>query len=180
MFDAQHAQRAAHNRCHAARACGAGQQLGPGEAVSESFEENFARFRIWHDAIAPLSLGVENIPTRASLGNRPILFVGNHTQFGMYDMPLLFMELYVHGYKLTGLAHPEHWKTPLGSFFEDCGAIKASPLAAYRALRRGSNVLLFPGASSPVMHERQLRLLQPLHSSIATSRTCTTPPPPSR
>lgn len=64
-----------------------------------------------------------------------------------YDLPLLFMEMYSQaGLLLTGLAHPQHWQSPLGPFFQQFGAVPASPMSAYRALSRGRNVLLFPGA----------------------------------
>ena len=34
---------------------------------------------------------------------RGCLFVGNHTQFGMYDLPFLMYELYLRGHKVR---HP--------------------------------------------------------------------------
>jgi hypothetical protein len=129
----------------AARAAGDPVNLG---LVHEGFERGFAHFRLWHDAISPLTLGLENIPLPGSLGGRPLLFIGNHTQFGLYDLPLYMMEMYGKGYQVTGLAHPQHWQTPLGPFFESFGAVRASPMAAFRALSKGKNVLLFPGATS--------------------------------
>lgn len=121
----------------------AGRALNIG-LVHDGFEAGFAQFGAWHDLIAPLTLGIDNLPEAS---DRPLLFIGNHTQFGMYDLPLLMMEMYSRGYQLTGLAHEGHWSSPMGPFFEQFGAIKASPMAAFRALRRGNNVLLFPGAS---------------------------------
>jgi hypothetical protein len=132
-----------HSPCTHAGPCADAVNIG---LVDERFEVGFAQFRPWHDALCPLTLGLHNVPPPGSLNGRPLLFVGNHTQFGMYDLPLLFMEMYSYGYQLTGLAHPNHWRTPLGPFFERFGAVKASPLAAYRSLRKGKNVLLFPGA----------------------------------
>jgi hypothetical protein len=58
------------------------------------------------------------------------------------------------GYQLAALAHPQHWQTPLGPFFESFGALKASPMAAYRALSKGQNVLLFPGGGREVVKRR--------------------------
>lgn len=69
---------------------------------------------------------------------------------GLYDLPMLVYELYVRGYKVRGLAHPGHWKTPLGPIFESLGAVQASPMAAYRLLRNSEAVLLFPGGSREV------------------------------
>lgn len=122
--------------------------------LDAGLETGFESFRAWRDIISPVLLGLENLPPPAlpaagAAAGRPLLFVGNHTQFGMYDMPLLFMEMYTRGYVLTGLADPDHWKTPLGPFFETFGAVKAGPMPAFRALRDGKNVLLFPGALRP-------------------------------
>lgn len=75
---------------------------------------------------------------------------GNHTVIGLYDLPLLVYELHVRGYNVRGLAHPGHWKTPLGPLFQSLGAVKASPMAAYRLLRNSEAVLLFPGGSREV------------------------------
>jgi hypothetical protein len=64
--------------------------------------------------------------------------------------PRQVSELYLRGIKLRGLAHPGHWKGPLGPFFESFGAVKASPLAAYKLLSAGEPVLLFPGGAREV------------------------------
>lgn len=40
-----------------------------------------------------------------------------------------------------------HWKGPLGPLFEQFGAVKASPMAAFRLLRNNEKVLLFPGGA---------------------------------
>ena len=74
---------------------------------------------------------------------------GNHTLIGLYDLPLLVHELYLRGYKVRGLAHPGHWATPLGPLFQSLGAVKASPMAAYR-LQDAEAVLLFPGGGREV------------------------------
>ena len=48
---------------------------------------------------------------------RGCLFVGNHTQFGMYDLPFLMYELYLRGHKVrrslrspapAPASHPSH------------------------------------------------------------------------
>lgn len=69
---------------------------------------------------------------------------------GLYDLPLLVHELYLRGYKVRGLAHPGHWKTPLGPLFQSLGAVKASPMAAYKLLQNAEAVLLFPGGGREV------------------------------
>ena len=52
--------------------------------------------------------------------------------------------------QLRGLAHPGHWKAPTGAFFEFFGAVKATPRSAYKLLKSGEAVLLFPGGGREV------------------------------
>ncbi len=52
--------------------------------------------------------------------------------------------------QVRGLAHPGHWLLPSGALFERFGAVKASPMAAYRLLQAGESVLLFPGGGREV------------------------------
>jgi 1-acyl-sn-glycerol-3-phosphate acyltransferase len=73
---------------------------------------------------------------------------------GFYDTPLLMYELYLRGYRVRGLAHPGHWNGPFGNFFESFGAVKASPLAAFRLLKSKEKVLLFPGGAREVVKRR--------------------------
>ena len=49
--------------------------------------------------IAPMVLGTENLPDPLAARARPLLFVGNHTRFGLYDLPFLVCELYLRGFK---------------------------------------------------------------------------------
>lgn len=114
----------------------------------------------WRELISPVVLGLEHLPDPlAEASQRPVLFVGNHQKMGLYDLPLLMYELYVRGYKVKGLAHPGHWSTPLGPFFERFGAVKAGPMAAYRLLRANEKVLLFPGGAKEV-NKRQAQEYQ--------------------
>ena len=60
--------------------------------------------------------------------------------------------------QVRGLAHPEHWQGPQGALFDRFGAVKASPLAAYKLLRQRESVLLFPGGGREV--RARLKALQ--------------------
>ena len=51
-----------------------------------------------------------------------------------------------------------HWNGPLGAFFESFGAVKASPMAAFRLLKNNEKVLLHGGGGA-VLHV-------PLHRGI--------------
>lgn len=52
-------------------------------------------------------------------GSRPLLFVGNHTLYGLYDLPFIMMELYLRGYKV---AAPSSRSRPL--VFYPCSSSK--------------------------------------------------------
>ena len=52
--------------------------------------------------MAPVVRGAENVPDGA-VKERGCLFVGNHTQFGLYDLPFLMYELYLRGHKVLHL-----------------------------------------------------------------------------
>ena len=54
--------------------------------------------------------------------------------------------------QVRGLAHRGHWQGPLGPVFERFGAVKASPLAAFRLLSQGEAVLLYPGGGKEASH----------------------------
>ena len=54
---------------------------------------------------------------------------------------------HTHTRRVRGLAHPGHWAGPFGKWFESFGAVKASPMAAFRLLRGREKVLLFPGGA---------------------------------
>lgn len=51
---------------------------------------------------------------------------------------------------MRGLAHRAHWNRPTGRLFERFGAVPASPRAAYKMLKQGESVLLFPGGGREV------------------------------
>lgn len=97
-------------------------------------------------------LGTENLPDPLAQPRRPILFVGNHTLFGLYDLPMLMDQLYLRGFRVRGLAHPLHFKfdTPWKRTFEQFGAVPASPMACFRLLKAGEPVLLYPGGGREV------------------------------
>ena len=56
--------------------------------------------RVSRGIIAPMVLGAENLPDPLAARARPLLFVGNHTRFGLYDLPFLVCELYLRGFKV--------------------------------------------------------------------------------
>lgn len=67
-----------------------------------------------------------------------------------YDVPLLMLEMYVMGVELRGVAHPGHWKGPVGPFFERFGAVPATARNLSRLMKAREPVLLFPGGAREV------------------------------
>ncbi|KAH8963339.1 hypothetical protein BDL97_04G003500 [Sphagnum fallax] len=108
----------------------------------------------WRILTSPLVTGTENLPNPGAVPRRPVLFVGNHTMFGIYDSPILVHELFLRGFRCRGLAHPGHWTLGVGPIFQRYGSVKASKFAAYKLLKEGEDVLLFPGGSREVCKRR--------------------------
>jgi hypothetical protein len=106
--------------------------------------------------IAPCVTGATNLPcpTDPAAARRPLLFVANHARYGLYDLPFLVSELYARGVRARGVAHPTHWRGPLGAQFERFGAIRSSPRAVLGALTAGEACLLFPGGGREVTKGR--------------------------
>ncbi|XP_024533756.1 acyltransferase-like protein At1g54570, chloroplastic isoform X1 [Selaginella moellendorffii] len=109
----------------------------------------------WRFLTSPFISGADNLPSPSLLRGRPVLFVGNHTIFGVYDSAVLVHELFLRGFKCRTLAHPGHWMSAVGTFFEKYGCVKANKFEAYRVLKEGQHVLLFPGGAREVCKRKQ-------------------------
>ncbi|GAQ85441.1 hypothetical protein KFL_002350160 [Klebsormidium nitens] len=120
----------------------------------EVYDEMGRLLEPWRIVTSPLVSGAENLPDPSAEPRRPILFVGNHTIFGLYDSPLLVHELFMRGFRCRGLAHPGHWRSGAGQLFERYGNVKATPFAAYKLLKEGEDVLLFPGGAREVVKRK--------------------------
>lgn len=68
--------------------------------------------------MAPVVRGAENVPDGA-VSDRACLFVGNHTLFGLYDLPFLMYELYLRGHKVRSTVHLSLLQ-PARTSFEQC------------------------------------------------------------
>jgi hypothetical protein len=58
-----------------------------GAAIERMLEE-MPIYRLWNWLCRPEFFGLDNIPDE-----KPLIFVGNHTMYGIYDMPLMIYEL---------------------------------------------------------------------------------------
>lgn len=105
----------------------------------------------WRWFFHPVFHGIDLVPDR-----RPLLFVGNHTLYGMIDIPLLFDELWRRkGIFLRGLADRGHyylpvWRDLLTSF----GAVEGTRENCAELMRSGEALVVFPGGGREVAKRR--------------------------
>ncbi|GMV44281.1 MAG: membrane protein [Myxococcales bacterium] len=101
----------------------------------------------WWRATSPRFMGTDRIP-----GGGPLLFIGNHTLFGVLDAPLMFMHLWrERGIVLRGLGDHTHfripvWRTLLAQF----GVMDGTRENCARLMRAGEHLLVFPGGGREV------------------------------
>ena len=101
--------------------------------------------------LQPYFEGMEHIPT-----SRPLMFVGNHTIYGVLDVPFLYLELNkVLGICLRPLGDHIHFKIPLWrDFISRLGVVEGDREACRQLLEDGQCVLVFPGGAREVAKRR--------------------------
>lgn len=102
----------------------------------------------WFD---PQFFGMENVSA-----DRPSLYVGNHTIFGVIDSPLMFSGLYTQkGIFLRSLGDHFHFNIPgWGDNMLRFGAVPGTPENCARLMQNGQHVLVFPGGAREVAKRR--------------------------
>jgi 1-acyl-sn-glycerol-3-phosphate acyltransferase len=110
--------------------------------------------RPWELITDPVFYGTELLPETG-----PALFVGNHTIFGLLDLPLLIMHVHrERGLFLRGLGDHVHFKVPLwGEFLRRFGAVDGTRDNARELLRQGEPVLVLPGGGREVAKRKDER-----------------------
>lgn len=98
----------------------------------------------------PKFYGIENAAADRAL------FVGNHTFYGVTDVPFLVAELWrVHGHKIRSLGDHRHWVFPgWREFLENFGAVRGTRAATAELMRRGEPILVYPGGGREVNKRR--------------------------
>jgi 1-acyl-sn-glycerol-3-phosphate acyltransferase len=96
---------------------------------------------------SPVFDGMEDVPD-----SRPLLFVGNHTLYGIFDIPFLFAELYERkGIFLRSLGDHGHFKVPgWRTFLSMFGTVDGTRETCARLMREGECILVFPGGGREV------------------------------
>lgn len=105
----------------------------------------------WRWMFRPVFHGLENIPDE-----RPLLFVGNHTLYGLIDIPLLFDELW-HRRRilLRGLADRGHYQVPLWrDMLTSVGAVLGTRENCATLMKQREAIVVFPGGAREVSKRR--------------------------
>jgi 1-acyl-sn-glycerol-3-phosphate acyltransferase len=105
----------------------------------------------WRAVTAPVFRGVEHIPRRG-----PVLLVGNHTIFGMLDLPLMIDGIRQHrGRYVRGLAEHAHFAVPgWRDLLLRFGAVRGTRENCRALLAGGEAVLVYPGGGREVAKRR--------------------------
>ena len=99
----------------------------------------------------PLFLGLEQLDL-----SKPALWVGNHTLYGLLDVPLMSEHLYrEHGVFLRGLGDRGHFAVPGWSkLLVSAGMVLGTPENCAALMQTGQHVLVFPGGGREVMRRK--------------------------
>ena len=121
-------------------------------AFSAPPKEEVARyFRLMNRYFDPEFIGLDNIPR-----DKPTLFVGNHTRFGLLDTPLMIQAIYTKtGVYPRGLADRFHYTVPVWrDLLGRVGAVIGSREMCRALMDAGESILVYPGGGGEVVKGR--------------------------
>lgn len=101
--------------------------------------------------LSPVALGAEHVPRTGA-----VLIAGNHTIYGLIDIPMLGLELYEKtGRLVRGLGDHNHFALPLWrDLLHALGVVRGTRENCARLFERGDAVLVFPGGGREVMKHK--------------------------
>ena len=101
--------------------------------------------------LSPVAIGIEHVPREGA-----VLLTGNHTVYGVLDIPLLGLELYEKtGRLVRGLGDHVHFDLPLWrDLVHRFGGVRGTRENCAQLFERGEAVLLFPGGGREVMKHK--------------------------
>jgi 1-acyl-sn-glycerol-3-phosphate acyltransferase len=101
--------------------------------------------------LSPVSLGAERVPREGA-----VLLTGNHTLYGLVDIPMLGLEIYEKtGRTVRGLADHNHFELPIWrDLLRGIGAVRGTRENCARLFEAGEAVLVFPGGGREVMKHK--------------------------
>ncbi|RLT98582.1 lysophospholipid acyltransferase family protein [Ketobacter sp.] len=84
--------------------------------------------------------------------NKPTLMVGNHTIFGVIDVPLLLAQIYrERGIRVRTLADHQHYDIPFWRDMVDrSGGVEGTRENCSMLMERGEHIMVFPGGAREV------------------------------
>ena len=84
--------------------------------------------------------------------NKPTLLVGNHTIFGVIDVPLLLAQIYKErGIRIRTLADHQHYDIPVWREMVDrTGGVEGTRENCSELMQRGEHIMVFPGGAREV------------------------------
>jgi 1-acyl-sn-glycerol-3-phosphate acyltransferase len=88
--------------------------------------------------------------------SKPALFVGNHTIYGLLDVPFLIKHIRLeHGVHLRSLGDRMHFHVPLWrDFLVEGGMVLGNPDNCHALMNAGESILVFPGGAREVMRRK--------------------------
>jgi 1-acyl-sn-glycerol-3-phosphate acyltransferase len=100
---------------------------------------------------APVAIGLEHVPREGA-----VLLAGNHTIYGLIDIPMLGIEILdATGRLVRGLADHNHFALPVWrDVLRRLGAVRGTREACAELFERGEAVLVFPGGGREVMKRK--------------------------
>ncbi|WP_250656157.1 lysophospholipid acyltransferase family protein [Alkalimarinus coralli] len=100
---------------------------------------------------SPKSIGTDNIPK-----DRPVLFVGNHTIYGVFDPMLIVKSIYQHsGVFPRSLADHMHFGVPLWTrYIKSMGIVEGTREICSALMQDRQSVLVFPGGAREVFKRK--------------------------
>ncbi len=112
------------------------------------------RIRPLKRLLSPVSIGTENIPREGA-----VLLTGNHTVYGLIDIPMLGLEIYEKtGRVVRGLADHVHFEIPVWrDVLKSVGAVRGTREICARLFEAGEPVMVFPGGGREVMKRKNER-----------------------
>lgn len=101
--------------------------------------------------LSPVSIGAERIPREGA-----VLLTGNHTLYGLVDIPMLGLEIYEKtGRTVRGLGDHNHFELPVWrDLLRRIGAVRGTRENCARLFEAGEAVLVFPGGGREVMKHK--------------------------
>jgi len=101
--------------------------------------------------LSPVSLGIERVPREGA-----VLLTGNHTIYGLLDIPMLGLEIYEKtGRAVRGLGDHNHFALPIWrDMLRRIGAVRGTRENCARLFAAGEVVLVFPGGGREVMKHK--------------------------